>query len=151
AEASMDMDSLTRVMSRSLGADDAKITDLSVAARGDGRLEQKGKLHKGVTVPVSTIASVGATPDGKLRLHVDSIRAAGVPAKGLLALFGLDLKNVMDLKASRGIAIEENDIIIAPRDVMPPPAIEGHLAHAEVRGNRLYQTIAPADGKIPAP
>lgn len=49
------------------------------------------------------------------------------------------------------MAVEDNDIIIAPGQVLPPPEIRGHLSRAEMRAGRLVQTFAPADGKAPAP
>jgi len=150
AELSIDMTSLASLMNDHIFAyEGAPMSDISVRTTPDGRLEQKGKLHKGVEVPVTMVASVGATPDGKLQLHVESVKAAGVPAKGLMDLFGLKLENVVDLKARRGIAIDGNDIVIAPSQVLPPPEIQGRVSRVEVRDNRLFQTIE--DGRTLAP
>jgi hypothetical protein len=152
AEISMDMASVSSLMNDHIFAyQGAPMKDVSMRATPDGRLEQKGKLQKGVGVPVSMTASVSTTQDGKLKLHVESMKAIGVPAKGLMDLFGLKLDTLVDLKARRGIIIEDNDIVIAPGEVLPPPEIQGHLTHADVRGDRLVQTLAPADGRAPAP
>src|SRR5688500_14534599 len=52
ADMSMDMASLSSLMNAHIFAyDGAPLTDLSVRSGADGRLEMKGKLHKGVTVP----------------------------------------------------------------------------------------------------
>jgi hypothetical protein len=149
AEISMDMPSLASLMNDHIFAyDGAPMKDVTVRATPDGRLEQKGKLHKGINVPVTMVAAVATTPDGNLQLHIESMKAAGVPTKGLMDLFGLKLESVVDLKARRGIAIEGNDIVIAPGQVLPPPEIQGRLSRVEVRGNRLFQTIE--DGPKPA-
>jgi len=142
AELSMDMASLTSLMNDHIFAyDGAPMKDMTVRGTRDGQLEQKGKLRKGVDVPVTMVASVATTADGNLRLHVESMKAAGLPAKGLMDLFGLKLEKLVDLKARRGIAIDGNDIVIAPGQVLPPPEIQGRLSHVEVRGDRLFQTI----------
>ena len=141
AEMSLDMTSLTNLMNRQVFAyDGAPIEQLSVRADGD-RLEQKGKLRKGVKVPFTMKASVSATPDGRLKLHLESIKAVGIPAKGLLDLLGLQLDDLMDLKRRRGIDVAGNDIVMSPGDVLPPPQIVGRLTRAEVRGDRLIEVF----------
>ena len=148
ATMSIDMPSLSALMNRHVfGYDGAPLKDLKVEATDDGRLEQSGKLHKGIDVPFSMKASVSATPDGRLKLHMDSMKAAGVPAKGLLALFGLKLEDLADLERRRGLSASDNDIIITVGQVLPPPEIAGRLSRVAVVGNRLVQTFAPAAGE----
>jgi hypothetical protein len=145
---SMDMQSLTALMNRHVfNYEGAPLKDLEVKASPDGRLEQSGKLHKGIDVPFSMKASVSATPDGRLKLHMDSLKAAGLPVKGLLSFFGLKLEDLADLERRRGVSANDNDIIIAVGQVLPPPEITGHLSDVAVVGNRLVQTFAPADGR----
>ncbi len=78
------------------------------------------------------------------------MKAVGVPAKGLLEFFGLKLDDMMNVKARRGIEIQDNDIIIAAGQVLPPPEIAGRLAKVTVEGNRLVQ-IFDDGGGAPAP
>jgi hypothetical protein len=148
AEMSMDMESLSSLMNRHVfNYKDAPMSDITVKATDDGRLEQSGKLHKGVVVPFSMKASVSATPDGRLKLHTDSIKAAGVPVKGLLGFFGLKVEDLADLERRRGLSASDNDIMIAVGQVLPPPEIRGRLSKVAVVGGRLMQTFAPAHGK----
>jgi hypothetical protein len=141
AEMSLDMASLTNLMNRQVFAyEGAPIEDLAIRADGDC-LEQKGKLRKGLKVPFSMKASVAVTPDGRLKLHTESLKAVGIPAKGLLGFFGLELDDLMDLERRRGIEVDGNDIILAPGEVLPPPQIAGRLSRVEVRGNRLLQVF----------
>ena len=145
AEIGMDMASLENLMNRHVFAyEGAPLKGLKVRALEDGRLEQKGTLRKGVEVPFSMKATVGTTPDGRLRLRLDSMKALGVPAKGLMDLFGLELDSLVSLKERRGVTIEDNDILIAPGQILPPPEIRGHMSRAAVVGGRLVQTFAPA-------
>jgi hypothetical protein len=150
AEMSMDMSSLTTLLNRRVFNDpDGPISGVAVRALDGNRIEQRGTLHKGVRVPFSMKAAVSATADGRLRLHVDSMKALGVPAKGLLDLFGLKLDDLVSLKAKRGIEIQGDDVLMSPGDVLPPPRIEGRLVRAEVRDGKLLQVFAPADGRRP--
>jgi len=148
ASMSMDVVSLQQLMNRHVFAyEGSPLKDLTVEADAP-RLKLKGKLHKGVDVPFSTTASVSVTPDGRLKLHSESMKALGVPAKGLLDLFGLELDDVMNLKKRRGVEVEDNDIVIAAGQVLPPPEIVGRLTKAAVAGNRLVQVFDdPANGR----
>jgi hypothetical protein len=148
AELSMDMTSLQNLMNRHVFAyDGSPLKDVRVWPDGT-RLKMKGKLHMGINVPFSTTASVATTSVGRLRLHVESMKALGVPAKGLLELFGLKLDDVVDIKKRRGVDVQDNDIVMAPGQVLPPPEIVGRLTRAVVQGNRLLQTFDdPSKGR----
>jgi hypothetical protein len=93
---------------------------------------------------------VSTTSDGRLGLHVESMKALGVPAKGLLELFGLKLDDVLDIKKRRGIEVQDNDIVMAPGQVLPPPEIVGRLTRVVVQGNRLVQTFDDQSKSRPA-
>jgi hypothetical protein len=157
AQMSMEMSSLQNLMNRHVFAyDGSPLKNLVLAADG-GRIQMKGKLHKGVDVPFSTTASIAPTSDGQMRLHVESMKALGIPAKGLLGIFGLKLDDVMDIKKRRGVDVQDNDIVIAPGQILPPPEIRGRLTHVSVQGNRLLQTFEdttrgrPARLTLPSP
>jgi hypothetical protein len=152
ADMSMDMASLSSLMNAHVFAyKNAPLTDLSVRAAADGRLEMKGKLRKGLTVPFSSKASVSATDDGSMRVHVESMKAVGVPVGGLMDLLSLTLDDLVSLKNRRGVDVRDNDIVIAPGQVLPPPEIRGRLARVVVDRDRLVLTYAAAGRKAPAP
>ena len=148
ADIAMDTTSLQALLNRHVFAyDGAPLRDLAVETDGS-RLELKGKLRKGLEVPFATTATVSATADGRLRLHAESLKALGIPAKGLLDLFGLELDDVVSMKERRGVEVQENDIIISPGQVLPPPEIVGRLTRVVVEGDRLVQTFDdPARGR----
>jgi hypothetical protein len=148
AELSLDVTSLQNLLNQFVFAyDGAPVKQLTVQT-DHGQLALKGKLHKGIDVPFSVKASVSVTTDGRMRLHTESMKAVGVPAKGLLELFGLKLEDVMNVKARKGIEIQDNDIIIAAGQVLPPPEIAGRLVRVTVSGNRIVQVFD--DGAGPA-
>lgn len=156
ADIAMDMASLQTLMNAHVMAyEGAPLKDVEVRTERD-RLVMKGKLHKGVDIPFSTKATVGVTDDGNLRLHTESMKAAGVPAKGLMKLFGLELDDLVDLKRRRGIEVQDNDIVIAPGQVLPPPEIRGRLTRVALAGDRLVQTFGGSEVRarhlvLPAP
>ncbi len=156
-EMSIDMTSLQNLMNRHVFAyEGSPLKDITVEPDGQ-RLKMNGKLHKGITIPFSTTASVSTTADGQMRLHVESMKAVGVPAKGLLALFGLKLDDVVDIKKRRGVDVQDNDIVLAVGQILPPPEILGRLTRVVVQGNRLVQTFddpgkgPPARLTLPSP
>ena len=82
----MDMTSLANLMNYHMFAyEGSPLKDISVDIR-DGKLRQKGKLHKGVWLPFSLKATPAATPDGRLLLHTESVSTLGIPTTKLLDL-----------------------------------------------------------------
>jgi hypothetical protein len=149
AEVGLDMPSLTNLMNHHIFAyEDAPLGDITVEI-DEGQLKLKAKLHKGVTVPISMKADVLATPDGRLRLKTEKVSALSVPAKKLMDLFGLKLDEVVSLKERRGIEIQDNDVIIAPGQVLPPPEIQGRLSRVAIVNGRLEQTFVSERGTSP--
>jgi len=156
AEMTIAMPSLTSLLNDHVFAGEgAPLSDITVKVE-DGRLEQKGKLHKGgVSLPFSMAATVSASPDGRLRLHAESAHLLGIPSKKLMDIFGLDLDDVVTIKDRRGVEIDGDDVLIEPGRVLPPPRIVGRLARVDLANGRLNLTmssggkgdvpIAPAD------
>ena len=146
----MDMTSLANLMNRHVFAyEDAPLKDISVEIR-DGMLRQKGKLHKGIWLPFSMKATPAATPDGRLLLHTESVRALGIPTTKLLDILGLTLADLMTVETQRGVEIREDDVIISPGRVLPPPQINGHLARAEIANGELREVFTTEDpGAVP--
>jgi hypothetical protein len=149
AEIAIDIGSLQNLMNQSVLGEHGPLTDVKLAVRS-GRIELKGKLHKGLTVPISAKANVGVTGEGRMKLHVESMKTMGVPAKGLLDLFGLKVEDLMTL-TKRGVTVSDDDIILDPGQIVPPPAIRGRLTQVAVTGNGLVQTFADAEGRRVTP
>lgn len=150
AEIAIDIASLQNLMNGYvLTGEKAPLKEVQLAVR-NGRLEMKGKLKKGLTVPFSATASVGVTDEGRMKLHVESMKAIGVPAKGLLELFGLQVEDVMKL-TKEGVTVSDNDIILDPGQIVPPPRIRGRLTKVAVTANGLVQTFGDPDTKGLAP
>ena len=139
AEIHMPLASLTNVLNQQVfAASDAPLKQLSVQADGT-RLKIKGKLHDRGDVGFEMTGSLGATPDGKMRLHAEKVKALHLPVKGLLDLFGVKIANLIHTSKVRGVRAENDDIILEPEEILPPPQIRGHVTSVEVRGNEIVQ------------
>lgn len=149
ASMSMSMDSLQALMRNHVFAyDGAPLKDISITHDGE-QVKMSGKMHKGVDVPFSSKAHVLASPDGRLLMRTDSMKALGIPSKGILELFGLKLDDLVDLKNRRGIEIDGNDILISPGLVLPPPEIRGKLRTVTLDRGRLVQVFDDGDQRAP--
>ena len=143
ADLAMDMASLTALISRALGSGAAPIRDVRVGVEG-GALQVRGHLKKGVSVPFTMRADVSAAPDGSMRLHATSIKAAGVPVKGLLDLVGVDVADLMKAPAGSGIRADGDDLLIDTTAMLPPPRTEGRLQQVAIANQRLTMHLAGA-------
>lgn len=136
AEMTLDAASVTALVNDVFAYDGSPLSDLEVQLH-DGRVEQKGKLRKGIPIPFSVEASVDAS-GGLVRLHPVKTRAAGIPATKLLDVFGVELDDLIRVRAGRGITVRDNDLFLAPSQMLPSPAVRGRVASATVRGGRLH-------------
>lgn len=127
----------------------------------NGELKQKGLLHKVVDLPFTIRAQLTTTDDGRLRLHPTSVKVMGLPVKSLMRLFGLELDNLVHVREGRGVEIEENDFLLAPSGLLPPPRIQGKLTAVRLEPTRIWQifggstragaraALRPTDPKAP--
>ena len=150
ADVTMDMASLTNLMNHHAFAwEDAPIKDIEMSV-DEGRLKLKGKMKKGVWLPISMKASVSATPDGRMRLHTESVKALGIPATKLLDLFDLTLDKLMTIEKGHGMEVKDDDVIISPGRILPPPELQGKLSKVEIVGQDLHQVFSSAESKTAA-
>ena len=132
----IDAASLTAMLRDTLSRHPSPLHDVTITFE-EGRLRAKGTLHKGVSVPFSMTASVAVTPDGRLRLHAEKVKAVGVSVKGLLDLLGLDVEDLMKMPPESGISADKDDLLLDTAAMLPPPRMEGKLTSAAVEGARL--------------
>jgi hypothetical protein len=150
ADLSMDLESLTTLLNRYVFAGpDAPLREITLRITPEGRLGLKGKLHKGIDIPISLVAGVFATDDGRLGLHTERVSAVGVPVTGLLKLFGLEVDELAKLRDQHGLSIAGNDVIITPGQVLPPPQLRGRVSRAAIVNGAL--ALSYAEGGEPRP
>jgi len=136
ADIGMDAAALNGMLRSALSGKSAGVSDVTLEL-ADGRLHAKGKMHKGVTVPFSMVATVSATKDGLLRIHAEKLKAIGVPVKGLFDLLGIDVADLMKMPPGSGIRAEGDDLLLDAAALMPPPRMEGRVQSVTMNGNQL--------------
>ncbi|PYQ18335.1 MAG: hypothetical protein DMF81_25220 [Acidobacteria bacterium] len=127
----------------------APIKELEITTTPEGQLRQEGVLDKAVDIPFKVKAELGPTPDGRIRVHAKSIKAAGVPVKGLMGLLGIEMDDMVKIQAGRGIVVDGNDFILDPQRMLPPPRIRGKVTSVRIEGEQVIQVFGsgPAPGR----
>jgi hypothetical protein len=149
-EIAMSTASLTALMNNYVFAyRKAPIKDLEITTDEKGQLEQEGVLDKGVDIPFKTKAVIMPNGDGRIRIHAKSIKAAGLPVKGLMGLLGIEMDDMVKLQAGRGIMVDDNDFILDPQWMLPPPRIRGNVTSVRIEGDHVVQVFGggPAPGR----
>jgi hypothetical protein len=149
-EIAMTTASLTALMNNYVFAyRKAPIKDLEITTDEKGRLAEEGVLEKKVDIPFKVKAVIMPTPDGRIRVHAKSIKAAGLPVKGLMGLLGIEMDDMVKIQAGRGIAVDDNDFILDPQWMLPPPRIRGDVTSVRIEGDEVVQVFGagPAPGR----
>jgi hypothetical protein len=148
ATVSMTAESLTNLMNNYVFADPkAPITHSRVTIE-NGQLKQTGTLRKGIDIPFTTTASVGVSSEGWIRIHPTSLKAAKFISKRVLDFFGLDLERLLKSNPEPGVRVEQDDILLNPERLLPPPQVRGHLTKVWIEAGRLFQQF---DSGVSAP
>ncbi len=143
-EIALDVDSLNRVMARSMGAK-SNLRKLRVWFNEDGTLGQSGVIDSKVNVPFSAKAVVSATADGRIRVSTTSVKSSGVPLTPVMKVLGLRMEDLVKMPPGSGVVTEGNDFILDPSKLLPAPGIRGRLTAVRIVNNRLVQTFGSAD------
>ena len=138
---SIDLASLNALMSRTLEGDASNVDKLKISVDEQGNLKQKGVIDKGVGIPFSVKAGVEATPDGKLRVFTKSVKGFGVPMKPLMKVFHLEMDDLLRVKPGKGVTVRDNDLILDPATLLPPPSIRGTVTNARIENNAVVQVF----------
>ena len=140
----MDMASLNALLNEHvLGHGRSNVENLTVGTDAEGRLVQKGEIDKGIDIPFKVKGAVEATSDGRIRVHSKSVRGFGLPIKPLMKLFSVEMDDMLKVEPGHGVWVDDNDLILDPQLMLPPPQIRGKITEVHVEGDTLVQTIGP--------
>jgi hypothetical protein len=67
------------------------------------------------------------------------VKAAHVPVKGLLDLLGIDLDRLLNTKNIHGVAVDKDDLLLDPQQILPPPRIQGKVTAVRIQGSDVVQ------------
>ena len=124
----------------------APLVGISVVI-SNGQIKIKGKLHDKGDIPFESIATLSPTPDGKVRVHSDKIKALHVPMKGLMNAFGVEVDDLIKTGKVPGVEAEENDLILDLGQILPPPHIEGKVTAIRIEGNAIVENFGTEEKK----
>ena len=139
-EASLNALMTEHVFARSAYHGKPPIKNLDIQVE-DGLLKQKGKLDKKIDLPFSVKGAVTATPDGKIRVHAKSIKSLGLPVKGLMKLLGIEMDDMLKVEPGHGLTVDDNDFIIDPQAMLPPPHLQGRITSVRIEGDEIVQVF----------
>jgi hypothetical protein len=113
----------------------------------NGQLKIKGKVRDKGDIPFETLGMLSPTPDGKVRLHSEKIKALHVPVKGLMDAFGVEIGDLIKTGKLPGVQAEEDDLILDLSQILPPPHIQGKVTAIRIEGNAIVQIFGTPDNK----
>jgi len=152
AELSITVDALSNVLNEYVfAASDAPIKGIRVSAAGT-KIRLHGRLHSKGNVPFESEGTLSITADGNIRVHTEKIKAAHLPVKGLMDLIGETISRLIDTRKVRGVRTEQDDLILMPSELFPPPHLYGKLTSVAIRGNDIvlqYGKPETPEFKIP--
>jgi len=140
-EVVLDLPSLNAVLTRTLGSDRSNVKNLHVSIADDGTLRQKGTIDKAIDIPFNVKGALSVTPDGRIRVHSESVKGYGVPVKPLMKVFGVDMDDLLHVKPETGVTVDGNDLILDPSHLLPPPVLNGRVSAVRIEGQSLVQTL----------
>jgi hypothetical protein len=96
--------------------------------------------------------TVSATPDGKIRIHAKNIKALHLLVNGLMDLFGIQLASVIEKGEVPGVEAKKDDVVLDPRQLLPPPRIDGKVTRVDLVGESIVESFGtPEKIKISRP
>jgi hypothetical protein len=124
-------------------APDAPLKNLTLSIEGN-QIKQTGTLNKGPGLPFEMTGTMSATPDGRIRIQPTQVKAAHLPVKGIMKLFGLDMAKLVNTSKTKGVTVEGNDIILDAAQMLPPPLMRGHITAISIQDGQIIQTFGTA-------
>ena len=115
----------------------------------DGQLKMNGRLHDKGDIPFEAQGVLSPTPDGRVRLHSEKIKALHVPVKGLMDAFGIGVDDMIKSGKVPGVQAEGNDLILDLEQMLPPPHIDGKVTAVRIENHSIIQTFG-GTGATPA-
>lgn len=134
----IDQDSMSALMNKYVfNYPGSPLSNIKITAL-NGRLEQTCTMKK-FGIPVTTELDGPLTPDGQgaIVFRPDTIKADGIPVKGLLDMLGENVANLINSNPDQGIQINGDNITMYPARMLPPPVTRGQVMGVEVTPGKI--------------
>jgi hypothetical protein len=141
-EVFIDVQSLSREFASKLNETDTKIRDFRIETENT-TVSLKGTIKKVIPVPFTLEGPV--TTDGtRLFFHAQSVKAIGLPMKGLLGMLGKHLETMLKSENVGGVTVKKDTIIFEPEKIAH---VRGRITSAQVTSKGLLVTFSGAEAK----
>lgn len=108
------------------------LSRVSLAVSGK-QLKVNGTVHKILPLPFEMLGDLSAAPDGRIALHVASLRVLKIPLKGILKVLDLKAGDLVGPKGAKGVQVAGNDIYFDPQQILPDPHKRGKLTDVHLK------------------
>jgi hypothetical protein len=125
---------------------DSPLKNVTLAADGPN-LKLTGTVHKILPIPVQLLASVSATADNRIRVHIMKINVLRVPVKAFLHVFHVSTADLIK-RNTDGLEVEGNDVLLDTRRLLPPPHIRGRLTQVSVESPDIQAVFGDAQEEV---
>jgi len=132
--------SLDRLVQARIRPKDSSISDLKIEMR-EGRAILTGKMKK--LIPFRVEGPVTGTGEN-LRMQAKTVKAAGIPIKGLLEMVGVELSGLMGDNSVKGVTVRDDTILFRLEAF---GNIRGHVQSAKIASNALVVDFAKPSGR----
>jgi hypothetical protein len=126
-------ESLTKLFEQKVKKADTAISDIKIETKNDNTVHLSGKMKKVIPIPFSIEGPV-STDGHTLILQAKSIKAVGIPMKGLLDALGKELSSIVHSESVNGVAVKGDTLIFQPEQISH---VRGHIAKLEVTDKGL--------------
>jgi hypothetical protein len=150
-EIALGMASLNALMRRTLGDGNSNVSSVKISTDEEHRLRQQGVLKKGIPLRFDVKGNVEATPDGRIRVRASKVKGFGLPVTPVMKVFGIEMDDLLKVKPGHGITVEDNDLILDPQELVPPPLIRGKISSVRVTDTEMVQIFGGGDRRRMSP
>ncbi|MGQ0538550.1 MAG: hypothetical protein ACT4R6_06360 [Gemmatimonadaceae bacterium] len=115
----------------------------------NGELVQRGTLDKAINFRFTIRSRLSVTADGRVRMRPTSVKVAGLSVGGLMDFFGIELDEIAKVRRGRGVEIVDDDFLLAPELLLPPPLVRGRVKSVAIRNGRVEQVLVARERRTP--
>ncbi len=113
------------------GLTNSPLKNVTLSGNGD-QIKLTGVLHKVIPLPVEVNGTIGATPDGRIQVHITKLNVLKVPFKALLGGFHIKVSDLVAAGDVPGLQVSGDDLFFDTQKLLPPPHVRGHLTQAHI-------------------
>ncbi len=135
-------ESLTHLFGQKLQQNNSRLKDVQVELK-DNEVHFSGKMKKLIWMPFEVDGPV-STDGTNLLVQTKSIKAMGIPVKGLLDALGKHLQTVTGSESPQGVVIKGDNLVFQPGEIAH---VKGHIAAVSSTSRGLEVRFAPAESK----